>query len=68
MEGVRQWTREEGQELFDVYFGPLPGICPVCGHEVCMIMSNLAQRVTLLMTCDGCDNKASVNGLPVIAR
>jgi len=66
MEAVRQWTWEERQKLFNVYFGPLPGICPVCGYEVCMIMSNLAPRVTLLLTCDGCKNKASVSGfLPV---
>jgi len=63
MEAVRQWTREERQKLFHIYFGPLPGMCPVCGHEVSMIMSNLEQRATLLLSCGGCNNKASVSGL-----
>lgn len=61
-EAVRQWTAEERQRLFDDYFGPWPGICPVCGHEVCMVMSNLGRTVSLLLTCDGCGNKSSVSG------
>jgi hypothetical protein len=58
---ARQWTREEQDNLFDVYFGPLAGVCPVCAHEVCMVMSNLGRTVTLLLSCDGCDNKAHVS-------
>lgn len=58
---ARQWTREERQNLFHDYFGTSPGICPVCGHEVSMVMSNLGRTVTLLLSCDGCDNKTQVN-------
>src|SRR5678815_1449483 len=33
----RPWTQQECARLFEDYFGPFPGICPVCAHEVCMI-------------------------------
>jgi len=58
---ARHWTLEEQGRLFDVYFGPSPGICPVCAQEVCMVMSNLGRTVTLLLSCDGCNNKARVS-------
>ena len=58
---ARQWTREEQDYLFNVYFGPSPGICPVCAHEVSMVMTNIGPTVTLLLSCDGCDNKVSVS-------
>ena len=58
---ARQWTPEEQDYLFDVYFGPSPGICPVCVHEVCMVMTNIGRTVTLLLSCDGCNNKARVS-------
>ena len=58
---ARQWTREEQDNLFDIYFGPSAGICPVCAHEVCMVMSNLGRTVSLLLSCEGCDNKARVS-------
>jgi len=61
---ARQWTREERDRLFDDYFGRAPGICPVCAHEVGMIMSYLARTVTLSLSCQGCGNKASVSGVP----
>jgi hypothetical protein len=57
----RPWTDEEQQKLFDDYFGPVAGICPVCAHEVNMLMSYLGSTITLLFTCDNCGNKASVN-------
>src|SRR5262249_48951276 len=56
---VRKWTREECYRLFDDYFGPSPGICPVCGHEVCMTMTDLGRTVTLLLNCEGCNNKST---------
>ena len=62
----RFWTCEERQKLFDEYFGPSTAICPICSHEVSILMSNLGRTVTLLMTCEGCNNRASVNrSLPV---
>lgn len=57
---VRPWTEAEQQRLFDDYLGTSPGVCPVCGDEVGMVMSCLAERVKLLLTCQGCGNKASV--------
>jgi hypothetical protein len=60
---ARPWTEEEQQKLFDIYFSSGPGVCPVCSQEVNMVMSYLGQTVTLLMTCDGCSNKAQVNRL-----
>ena len=58
---ARQWTLDERQDLFDKYFGPFPGICPVCAREVCMVMSNWGRTVMLLLSCDGCGNKAQVS-------
>ena len=60
-EAARDWTREEQQKLFDVYFGPLPGLCAVCGTEVCMIMTQMGRRVSLSLSCEGCGNKAIVS-------
>jgi len=59
--GGRQWTQEERDGLFDDYFGPLPGICPVCAHEVCIIMTYLGRFVTLSLSCEACLNKAIVS-------
>ena len=58
---TRQWTQKECDRLFDDYFGPVPGICPVCSHEVCMILSLRGGVVTLSLSCDGCQNKANVS-------
>jgi hypothetical protein len=58
---MRQWSQEECYRLFDDYFGPLPGICPVCFHEVRMVMSYLGRFVTLSLSCDACRNKANVS-------
>lgn len=56
----RHWTRGEQQRLFDDYFGAAAGVCPVCSEEVLMIMSHLGPSVTLLLSCEGCGNKAAV--------
>jgi hypothetical protein len=61
------WTQDEQEELFDSYFSAVPGICPVCSQEVTMLMSYLGSTVTLLLRCEGCDNKATVRrkvGMP----
>lgn len=58
---VRGWSEAEQQKLFDDYFSPLPAMCPICGNEVCMVMSCLRERVTLLLRCQGCGNKAGVS-------
>ena len=63
---LRIWTEAEKQQLFDAYFGPSEGMCPVCGHVVSMTLTYLGRIVTLLLTCEGCCNKASVSRvLPV---
>jgi hypothetical protein len=68
-EALRKWTEAEEQKLFDDYFSPLAGICPVCAHEVCMVMSHLGQTITLLLKCEGCSNKATVTRiLPIEGR
>jgi hypothetical protein len=59
---ARAWTKEEQESLFDSYFSSSPDICPVCSSEVSMVMSYLGRTVTLLLCCEGCDNKAHVNG------
>jgi hypothetical protein len=62
----RTWTPEQEEQLFDIYFSSGPGICPVCAHEVCMMLTQLGRTVTILLSCTGCGNKASVNRqLPV---
>ena len=58
---IRSWTAEEEQKLFELYFGPLPGTCPVCGDEVLMTLSSLREPVTLLLKCQGCGNRARVS-------
>jgi hypothetical protein len=70
---ARLWTEQEQQQLLDDYFRLAPGLCPVCDHEVSMILSCLAERVTLLLKCEGCGNKATASrGLkhlsPLVAR
>jgi hypothetical protein len=61
MEAIaRTWTQGEQERLFDSYFSDVPGICPVCSQEVSMLMS-LGSTVTLLLRCEGCDNKATVS-------
>jgi len=70
---ARLWTEEEQQQLLDDYFQLAPGMCPVCDHKVSMILSCLAERVTLLLKCEGCGNKARASrGLehlsPLVAR
>ena len=58
---MRKWTQKECDLLFDAYFGPFPGLCPVCAQEVCIIMSYLGRFVTLSLSCEGCRNKATVS-------
>jgi hypothetical protein len=36
----RRWTDAELHKLFSDYFDKLPGTCPVCGHEVRMMMDH----------------------------
>jgi formate dehydrogenase maturation protein FdhE len=58
---ARKWTKAEQERLFDDYFGPSEGMCPVCGEKVCMLMSYLGRTVTLLLSCNVCRNKVEVN-------
>jgi hypothetical protein len=47
--------------LFDDYFRPPPALCEICGSEVSMVLSCLGERVSLLLSCEGCGNKATVS-------
>jgi hypothetical protein len=58
---VRQWTKSDQEKLFQDYLHSEPGNCPVCSFPVRMTMSNLGKTVTLLLTCEGCGNRATVN-------
>jgi hypothetical protein len=58
---VRQWTESDQENLFEDYLRSAPGNCPVCSFPVRMTMSNLGKTVTLLLTCEGCGNRATVN-------
>ena len=58
---LRIWTEEEQQRLFDEYFRPPPALCGICGSEVEMVLSCLGERVSLLVSCEGCGNKATVS-------
>jgi uncharacterized Zn finger protein (UPF0148 family) len=58
---ARRWTDEEQQRLFDVYFSPQPGWCPVCGQEVYIVMTSLREGITLSLTCPGCGNKERIS-------
>jgi hypothetical protein len=62
----RAWTPEEQEELLETYFSPSCGLCPVCSNEVCMVMTHVGRTVTILMSCEQCGNKASING-PLLA-
>jgi hypothetical protein len=58
---AKKWSQEQREKLFDAYFGPSPGLCPICAHEVCMVMTHIGRVVTLLLMCNACNNKASVS-------
>ena len=58
---VRKWTKSDQENLFEDYLRSAPGYCPVCSFLVRMTMSKLGKTVTLLLTCEGCGNKASVS-------
>jgi hypothetical protein len=58
---TRAWTHDEEEKLFESYFSPACGLCPVCSHEVCMSVTQLGRTVTILMRCERCGNYAIVN-------
>jgi hypothetical protein len=60
IEGARRWMDEEQQKLFEEYVARLPGICPVCGHEVHVMVDHARALATLLMRCEGCGNSGRV--------
>jgi hypothetical protein len=63
MNPARRWTDPEKHKLFKEYFDKDPGICPVCGRTVHMMMEQSAGVVTLTMRCD-CGNRAQVTPPP----
>lgn len=58
---VRRWTEEEQQKLFEDYFRLSPTLCPICGHEVSILLSCLGEKVTVLLQCHGCDNRGTAS-------
>ncbi|HLH54916.1 MAG TPA: hypothetical protein VKY92_15000 [Verrucomicrobiae bacterium] len=56
----RRWTNEELHKLFRDYFDGLPGICPVCGKEVGMMMDHKGGVTMLTIRCRGCHNSSVV--------
>lgn len=57
---LRPWTNAELHKLFSDYFNKLPGMCPVCGHEVSMMMDHQQYVTILSIRCRGCGNSSNV--------
>ena len=56
----RRWTDTELHKLFRDYFDKQPGICPVCGHEVGMMMDHKREVTILSIRCRSCGNSSTV--------
>jgi transcription elongation factor Elf1 len=56
----RRWTDAELHKLFRDYFDKLPGTCPVCGHEVAMMMDHKDNATILSIQCRFCGNSSTV--------
>jgi hypothetical protein len=57
---ARRWTDAELHRLFSDYYNKLPGVCPVCGHEVSMRMDHKDNVTLLTIRCWGCGNLSTV--------
>jgi hypothetical protein len=57
----RPWTEQEKLQLVKQYFERLPGNCPVCAHEVSMMMENRQDSITMALVCRKCRNIGRVS-------
>lgn len=58
--GPRPWTEAELHKLYRDYFDKQPGICPVCGSQVSMMMDHKEQLAILSIRCRVCGNASTV--------
>ena len=56
----RRWTDAELHQLFRDYYDKRPGTCPVCGHEVGMMMDHKGDLTILSIICRFCHNSSTV--------
>ena len=60
-DGWRRWTDAELHKLYRDYFERLPGMCPVCGREVGMMLDHKDGGIAILsIRCRNCDNSSTV--------
>jgi hypothetical protein len=57
---ARRWTDAELHKLFKDYFAKMPGVCPVCGKEVGMMMDHKGETTILSIRCRSCGNSSTV--------